>query len=1327
KSVSSQAEVTDEYEALKSHVFDLESGKLMRVILLSLSPTTSYLLFNYHHILMDGVSYQLFLSDLEKAYKGQTLGKEPRQFLDCSVNQRASFSNGSMDADLRFWRAVFPEPPPVLPLLPMAQSSTRVAMKAFDTNQVEIRLSSSLTSRVKQVAKGQRSTPFHLYLAVFKTMLFRFLNDTTDLTIGIADANRNEDDVSGTIGLFLNLLTLRFVWSPEQSFIDAVGEARNKTFAALSHSRLPFDVLLKELNVPRSSTYSPFFQAFFDYRQGAKERHEFGNCQFEVQAVHPGRTAYDITLDVTDSAAGTLIMVRTQKTLYNHTATRLLVDSYVHLLEKFCEQPNMALQRPSLYGEKQLQSALELGRGTNIQSDWPTTLPHRIDQMIEQNPDSVALKDGLGRVLTYKDMSMRIQAISEELLKQGIGDGACVAVFQQATSDWVCSLLSIMRIGAVYVPLDLRNPLPRLADVVRNCHAEAILADGTTIGDASELKADNAKKINVSVTAQSPRAHVPNSAQPEAPAAILYTSGSTGVAKGIVIRHAGLRNEQEGYTKTWKLGAERVLQQSAFTFNHSSDQIFTGLVNGGMVYIVPWAKRGDPLEVTKLIEEQEITYTKATPSEYVLWLQYGKANLQNCNQWRFAFGGGEPLSTVVTDEFASLDLSQLHFYNSYGPAEITISSTKMEIQYRDAITDDRVPCGYSLPNYTAYILDEQLKPVPAGYPGEIVIGGAGVALGYLSNKSLTDAHFVNDPYAPSAYVANGWTKMYRTGDIGHLREDGALVFHNRVAGDTQIKIRGLRIELGDIESNIVRASRGVLREAVVTLREGDPVFLVAHVVFTSAHGVANQEDYLQHLLQHLPIPQYMIPVMAVPLERILLSGHAKVDRKAIKALPLLQRSGAGHVNAELTDTMVQLKYVWQDCLANNGLGFDITASTSFFSVGGNSLLIVRLQSRIRDVFKVVVRLVELLGGNTLAEMAQKIEEGLSVREIDWKEETALPAINLTRPSSSPSLHEPPKVILITGATGFLAQYLLPLLVNDPTVTQIHCLAVRPKGADSPRKLSVASPKLVTHAGDLSAPLLGLSKPIFQALAADADRILHMGAIRSFWDNYSSLRPSNVTPTKELVRLAAARRIPIHYISSAGVLPEDSSAARLAASVAPYEPPIDGTNGYVASRWASEQVLERAAAQLGVPTHIHRFVAAQTARNADPRPVLRQFARFVDETRLVPELEGWKGQFEMLSAETAAEMLRDAVVMGLTPSPAPLAAQFVHHECDISIDVAAMRRAIEVAGAKTGFERINGLKWTGRIKQLGFGYFFASQDVILKREAEGQVESLESRR
>ena len=672
-----------------------------------------------------------------------------------------------------------------------------------------------------------------------------------------------------------------------------------------------------------------------------------------------------------------------------------------------------------------------------------------------------------------------------------------------------------------------------------------------------------------------------------------------------------------------------------------------------------------------------------------------------------------------------LDLPQLRFFNSYGPTEISFSSTKMEIAYREEPFEGRIPCGYSLPNYVVYILGEQLESVPVGMPGELWIGGAGVSLGYLNNKELTDYHFVPNPYVTPEYAAQGWTTMYRTGDIAHLQNDGAMVFHNRMAGDTQIKIRGLRIELGDIESNILNASESVLREAVVTLHDGDPQFLVAHVVFAPQHNIVDPEAFLQHLLNPLQVPQYMIPVMGIPLDHMPLSNHSKVDRKALRALPLPQVTKSSEDSGELTGTMIQLRRVWENVLSNKELGLSINPSTSFFTIGGNSLLVVRLQSRIRDVFNVTVRLYDILGANTLGEMAEQIEESTSIDLINWDKEIVLPDVALWGAVDRQPLKTTEKVVLITGAGGFLGKHILAQLVASPEINKVHCIGLRDKPAGTPRKLAVSSPKIITHAGDLSEPWLGLSESDFWDIAGEVDSILHIGAVRSFGNNYYLLRASNVTPTKQLIKMAAARRIPIHYISTARIVPGES-AGDVAASAAEHLPAADGSNGYIATRLACEQLLERAASTLGIPTSIHRFVPAKVLSTESTVLALEYFVGFVDEISMMPKFSGTKGHFEMTPVDKAAGSLAEALIG--EQADETRTARFLHHECEVRIDISEMVAFLEERRGEKGFETMSGMRFIRRMKELGLRYFVASQVFLMESTTkEGRIEVLESRR
>ncbi|KAJ9482269.1 hypothetical protein VN97_g11168 [Penicillium thymicola] len=1214
KNIKKVEDVAVEYAKLRAHQFDLAGGKLLRIILLTLSPTCHYLLVIYHHILMDGASFQVFISDLEKAYSGQGLCSPPRQYPDFAAARHKAPESGHMSDEFKYWHGVFPatEEPPVLPLLPMARTTSRMGITNYEVHQVDTQLGTEVLARIKSISKTQQSTPFHFFIAAFKAMLF-FFTDAQDLAIGIADANRNDSDVMNSIGFFLNLLTLKFHRRPDQSFADAILEARKTAYAALEHSRLPFDVLLQELNVSRSSSYSPFFQAFFDYRQTPREKQRLANCILDLQDAHPGRSAYDIGLDVTDNTTNAHVILRVQKGLYDKAAANVLLETYIQMITVMSEDISLRLKDAPLFSEKQLAHGVNIGRGPNMLSDWPLTLPHRIDHIAQENPDKTALMDGVGSSLTYKAMIDRVQAIAEVLLSAGAGPSCRILVFQRASADWVCSMLAIMRIGA------------------KDCQPTAVLVDGSTSGDdVSQLNVH--LTIDISRVPASPSAPVTNRAQPDSPAAILYTSGSTGTPKGIMIKHSGIRNEMEGYTKTYNLGAERVIQQSAFSFDFSVGQIFTGLVNGGLVYVVPWRKRGDPISITQIIRDHAITYTKVTPSEYSLWMQYGAENLREATSWRFAFGG----------------------------AEISIASHKMEIEYRLHGPEGEGPisCGYSIPNYTTYVLDKNLRRLPVGMPGEVVIGGA-------------------------EYVSSGWTQMHRTGDIGHLQHDGSLIFRNRMAGDTQVKIRGLRIELRDIETNIIQTVGGALKEAIVTLRPDDPEFLVAHVVFAPQHAVKGKNTFLEHLLGRLPIPQYMIPVLAIPLDELPLTSHHKVDRNAVKNLALPERVAVNtNDGGKLTETMVQLRRVWQQVLvkSHEKLGLFITPSTSFFLVGGYSLLAIRLQSQLRSTFNVAIRLVDLLNANTLAQMAREIESCPNVECIDWNLETAPPSIPEFLAGATCALsalsdkEKGTNSVPITVATSYIGRHLLPLLSAHPSVHMIHCVAVRDKSSDQLNRL-ISSDKIKSHGGNLSEPLLGLTEDEFRRLSSDVDVIIHLGAVRSFWDNY------NIHSTTELVKLAATRQIPIHFISTSGVLGV-STTVKTAVSAASQEPPTDGTDGYIATKWASERILGRSSEKLGIPSFTHRFLPYSQPQTSEAKhAAFDEFVRCIDLAGAVPDTTRWDGHIDLIPVQQVCKCLCESTLSersGATNTASTAMRskiQFTHYESPIRIEVTELAEMI----------------------------------------------------
>ena len=364
KTISGQPELLEIFETVKVHVYDIERGETLRMVLCEESADSFYLVVGYHHIAMDGSSWELLFSDLEKAYKNGRLTPAPHQYSEWAANQLKSVDNGDLTAERVYWRKEFPSSPTVLPLFPMAQINWRRPMKKYEHHKSYIKLDSSLTALIEETCRNRKVTTFHFHLAVFKTLLFRFLG-IDDLCIGIADANRTDGKDISVIGYMLNILPLRFQSNATQSFVAALKEVRTKVFSALAHSKVPFDVILKDIGVPRASTHSPLFQAFIDYRQANKVTFADFEGYTPLGSLSQSKVPYDVFLDVLENYTGeSIVTVGAQTSLYSEADTEVIANSYLNLLETFAKHPSMRVANSQLFAKVEVESAIELGRGT---------------------------------------------------------------------------------------------------------------------------------------------------------------------------------------------------------------------------------------------------------------------------------------------------------------------------------------------------------------------------------------------------------------------------------------------------------------------------------------------------------------------------------------------------------------------------------------------------------------------------------------------------------------------------------------------------------------------------------------------------------------------------------------------------------------------------------------------------------------------------------------------------------------------------------------------------------------------------------------------------
>ena len=656
-------DVKRETDRIEQYHYDLENGDVFIATLLSHSQESHTVIFGYHHIILDAVSWQFFLQDLEKFYSSENPKMESvSRYTDFAIKQRRLMESGGAQEKRQYWQSEFVDLPPSLPLFPFSRVNTRKTQVRYDIKECFVLLDRSLVADVKHASTVAKTTTFHFYLATLQVLLYRFL-DSNDLCIGITDANRTDPAFMQTIGFLLDSLPLRFKIDKEETFIERLQNTRSKVYSALGNSGVPLDVILDDLNVATSPETPPMFQILVNYRMGALKQKSMGDVQLDYLAYTDAKHPFDFILSIDEDEGAGGLTLSMQDYLYDQAGGDLLLQTYVHLLETLSANINQKITESPLFDDQQKKSSLALSTGPKPTTSWPATLSLRVDSMIESGFDNVAIKDGNASV-TYGQMAERTDHIALELHANGADNGSHVAVCCEPCIDMVCSLLAILRLGAVYIPLDIRQSDDRLSAIVEESNAKIIVGHSATIDRVQRIKRGSARVVNVSETNTSVGTAVPNRSNGPSPAFIMFTSGSTGRPKGIVLTNTNMITHISAATQRMNIKREVVLQQSAYGYDASLAQIFYALANGGTLIIS--SNRREMSHIAALMAEEKVTLTLCAPSEYTALFRYGNESLGRCKSWRIAMCGGEAFPSHLKSRFSDLSLPSLEVFNAYG-------------------------------------------------------------------------------------------------------------------------------------------------------------------------------------------------------------------------------------------------------------------------------------------------------------------------------------------------------------------------------------------------------------------------------------------------------------------------------------------------------------------------------------------------------------------------------------------------------------------------------------------------------------------------------------
>jgi len=943
--------------------FDLSIAPLLRVQLLRLTQTSHVLVLNLHHIVSDGWSVGVFIQELSALYVAFTEGKQSPlpelaiQYADFAVWQRQFLTEEVLTNKLKYWREKLADATPLLEL----SSRPRPAVQTYRGSTFTYELSAKLTQQLTNLSQQTGATLFMTLQAAFVILLHRY-SGQTDILIGTPVANRNRQEIEPLIGFFVNTLVLRNQISGNSSFLELLQQVQQTTLDAFAHQDVPFEQVVEALQPDRNLSYSPLFQVMFALQNAPVGELEISGLKIAPIEMETVTAKFDLTLSMEEIGGKLKGTWEYNCDLFEAETITRMAGHFQNLLNAISSNPQQLIaDLPLLTASERHQILVEWNQ---TQAEYPENLClHELfAAQVQRTPDHIAVI-GEREKLTYTELNTRAHQLAQYLRSLGVGTDTLVGICVERSIEMVVGLLGILKAGGAYLPLDPEYPAERLAFMMQDAQINILLTQQHLLNSLPQQQAQIIcldQDWQLIATSFSPQSPVPNEKtalahqSPDHLAYVIYTSGSTGKPKGVMIPHRAIVNHMVWMQNTFPLTPDdKVLQKTPFSFDAAIWEFYAPLLAGAQLVMAQPGGHRDSSYLIEVINKQQITTLQLVPSLLRMLLDSGE--FPSCKSLKRVFCGGE----VLTGELVERCHSQIdaEIYNLYGPTEATIDATcSMNLAYRGR--GHSIPIGRPIANTQIYLLDQNLQPVPVGVPGELYIGGAGLAKGYLHRPELTQEKFIHNPF--------GKGHLYKTGDLACYLPDGNIEYISRV--DFQVKLRGFRIELGEIEKAIALHSN--VKQVAAIVREDNPgdQRLVAYII---PDGEAPTSEELRNSLKQ-QLPDYMIPNAFVVLDTFPLTPNGKLDRNALP-IPDINLTSPNCVPPH-TATEILIADIFISVLGIKQQNQPISIHDNFFSLGGHSLLATQVISRLREIFRVEVPLRLLFESPTVAELDQAIHK-----------------------------------------------------------------------------------------------------------------------------------------------------------------------------------------------------------------------------------------------------------------------------------------------------------------------------------------------------------------
>ncbi|WP_028776219.1 non-ribosomal peptide synthetase [Shimazuella kribbensis] len=923
--------------------FSLTESPLLRVQLVYIEENHHILLVDMHHMISDGSSIDIMLHELSAFYKDEQLAPLSIHYKDYTAWQREWLDSANCDKQEKYWLKEYSD----IPVLDLSKDHLATPLAPYEGNRFTFSLGKTLQDGLNQLTIELNSTKYMLLLAAFNLLLYKYSNQSA-IVIGTPVAGRSHPDLHSMLGMFVNTVAIRNELTDEDTLLGFIQRVKNKSMSAFDHADYPFEMLVEKLKLDRDFSQNPLFQVLFTMQNFGEHLLQMDGLQIDLLSVRPPVSKFDLSLTANESENDIVCHFDYQTSLFEATTMERFAKHFRQIIHQIIQSPNQTVG--SLDILTQVEKTQLLHGWNQPEAAYPAvSLSQLFEEQVKETPNNIAVALG-SEEMTYQELDGKSNQLAREILSFPLEKNPVIGIIMDRSLDMIVSILAVLKAGGAYLPIDPTYPTDRIEYMLNDSQANLLIVPKRSFVPSYYQK--DRIILEEIVQTHNP-AHLPNMSKPDDLAYIIYTSGSTGKPKGVMVEHRNVVSLLFPEKSLYDFSSSDIWTFfHSYCFDFSVWEMYGALLFGGKLIIVPQEVARDSMAFLSLLSKEKVTIVNQTPSSFYALTDAALPADNMELAIRYVIFGGEALNPSKLGGWTK-KYPEIQFVNMYGITETTVHVTYKKLTSFD-IASNRSVIGRPIPTLQLFVLDAHLQPVPIGVIGELYVSGSGVARGYLHRPELTDSRFIQNPYDPLK-------RMYKTGDLVRRLQDGDLEYMGR--SDQQVKIRGHRVEIGEIESVLLQHDQ--IHHVVVQNyqnNEGES-YLCSYLVGDNIN-TTEIKTYLNTRL-----PKYMVPAFSILLDSIPLTKNGKVDHKALPK----PEDTLIHPNDQLsatTEMEKKLVLLWENIFSMKGIG----VNQNFFHLGGNSLNAIRLVNQIQQHFSITLPVRTIFDHSTIAELATHLEK-----------------------------------------------------------------------------------------------------------------------------------------------------------------------------------------------------------------------------------------------------------------------------------------------------------------------------------------------------------------